>query len=550
MSFMKGLAFAATLFFFSVSVHAERFAVVLKDSKRIESIQSLQFLSASPKLHINSSLDVEFNEGSSSVDKVLPGLNALILESDLDLETQLQENPEVAFVEKEVFYPAPLPIPNFKPTTEWDLALLLENSELAPAPGLPEGLKTIRVPEVWKKSHHGEGAEVMVLDTGIDEKHPVFLGKVLGTRNLMTDDNNENGVDVDGHGTHVAGTILASKTLSGFAGVAPGAQIYSGKVCSAMGCSNIAVAEGLNWASELKVDVVNLSLGGHFGSQLEKLAIERAEKAGVVVVAASGNFGTDSVSYPAAFPEAIAVGAVDGDLKRGRFSQFGPELDVVAPGVEVVSSVPVGTGRVSHVIFELEGKKRFNIPSRAFGDSSDALNTKKGEVVYASLGRSEDYSQLNVENKIVLVRRGDISFAEKLTQALARGAQALLVVNNEPGLISGSIGDGEEKTLIPVLMLEKALGETAIKALNQGKKVRSEIRTLISNYAAHTGTSMAAPHVAGVVALMKAANPSLTPQQVREILAETSTPLGPNVKNEYGRGLINAELAVKKALEL
>jgi len=88
-----------------------------------------------------------------------------------------------------------------------------------------------------------------------------------------------------------------------------------------------------------------MSLGGGFMTAAEQDALKKADTVGVSIVAASGNDGTEKVSYPAALSTAVAVGAVDVNLKKADFSQYGPELAIVAPGVDVVSTVPRGTGR-------------------------------------------------------------------------------------------------------------------------------------------------------------------------------------------------------------
>ncbi len=143
---------------------------------------------------------------------------------------------------------------------------------------------------------------------------------------------------------------------AGFTGVAPQAKILMGRVCSEQGCSNVAIAQGINWGITEKVDVISMSLGGMWSTPAERDAVLKADKAGVTVVAASGNNGSGKVSFPAALPSVIAVGAIDNTLKKADFSQYGPELAVVAPGVAVVSSVPQGTGREASVEISMDNK--------------------------------------------------------------------------------------------------------------------------------------------------------------------------------------------------
>jgi serine protease len=99
---------------------------------------------------------------------------------------------------------------------------------------------------------------------------------------------------------------------------------------------------------------------------------------------------------------------------------------------------------------------------------------------------------------------------------------------------------------VPGMMIEQSVGEAAKAKLLVGQKVIGTLQTIATDYAPFDGTSMATPHVAGVIALIKAANPRLTPTEVRALLATTSTNLGPQL--EYGAGIVNAEAAVNKAL--
>ena len=146
--------------------------------------------------------------------------------------------------------------------------------------------------------------------------------------------------DDDGHGTHVASTIAeATNNSLGMAGLAYGVTIMPIKACVSLpwfdeelvGCPTVAIADGIDYARSNGAKVVNLSLGGSFPSQAERAAVQRAAAANLVLVAASGN-EDGPVGYPAAFDEVIAVGAVNGSRQRAFYSNFGAELDLVAPG--------------------------------------------------------------------------------------------------------------------------------------------------------------------------------------------------------------------------
>ena len=114
--------------------------------------------------------------------------------------------------------------------------------------------------------------------------------------------------------------------------------------------------------------------------------------------------------------------------------------------------------------------------------------------------------------------------------------------------MQGSLSEDGTLLNIPVVMIEKTEGEALADALSRGGAATAALKTLPSDYASFDGTSMATPHVAGVVALIRAANKKLTPAQVRSILTSTAKPLSPNDTNQYGSGIVQADAAVRKAV--
>lgn len=199
------------------------------------------------------------------------------------------------------------------------------------------GLSTYGVPEQWRKSR-GEGIKVAVLDTGIEEEHPDLQGAVEAARDFT---GSRRGVrDAVGHGTHVAGTIGARQNGVGVIGVAPGCRLLVGKVLGDSGSgSGASVAAGIDWARESGADLISMSLGSpHFDREMAE-AVERALGAGVLVICAAGNDGVnDSVNFPARMKRTLAVGAVDRNGRVTRFSSRGPEVDICAPGQDVLST--------------------------------------------------------------------------------------------------------------------------------------------------------------------------------------------------------------------
>lgn len=498
----------------------------------------------------------------------LDGLNSVVVKVEDKAEVEaLRKNAAVEFVDKEVFYFPPKPVLGMTKSQNY--------SPMATSRGMektPWGILAVRAPEAWNLTGGGAGARVLILDTGIDKDHPSLVRNFEAGQNFMEDDPrcSQKGpysfFDHEGHGTHVAGTIAGSLDTTGFSGVAPQAKVSMGRVCGVVmnpfegqcssGCSNIAVAQGINWGVQQKVDVVSMSLGGASASPSERRAVQMALQAGVTLVAASGNGAQDAsgnpvydrVSYPAALQGVIAVGAIDINKQKASFSQYGPELAIVAPGVDVVSSVPRGTGMDPEVKISLGQQSFVLVKSTTFQGSFAPVQPVMNEMAFAGLGKAEDFARVDVKGKFALVQRGEIMFAEKATNAIKAGAKGLVVFNNAPGLIRGSITSDGSTLPIPVFMVEQQVGEAIVKALQGGHQARASLVVIATNYASFDGTSMATPHVAGVVALMKAANKNLTPAQVKEILMGTATPLQPNTNNQLGAGLVDAARAVEMSI--
>lgn len=204
------------------------------------------------------------------------------------------------------------------------------------------------VPDVWKDTE-GEGINVAILDTGCDCQHADLRacnGSYTCIPRLKKPGSGNAGVaDGDGHGTHVSGIIAARNNTIGIVGLAPKCNIFPIKVLDDSGSGSIEwVVEGLNRVLQgrknKKFDVVNMSLGSTEGDPRLRKALQRLYEAGIPVVCAAGNAGTKQLDYPARYPETIAVGAVDENNLKASFSQMGPNLDFMAPGVSILSTVP------------------------------------------------------------------------------------------------------------------------------------------------------------------------------------------------------------------
>lgn len=209
------------------------------------------------------------------------------------------------------------------------------------------GINRVHAPAAWPLTE-GKGVKVAVIDTGIDTGHPELSGSVDGGYSAITKtENPADYQDDNGHGSHVAGTIAAKKDGKGVVGVAPKARLYAVKVLDADGSGNLSdVIDGIVWAAKNKMDVANMSLGAPVDSEAMKRAVRFARGSGVVVVAAAGNSG-GSVGFPGAYEDTIAVAASDSADKLAGFSSRGPEVDFIAPGVDVLSA-KMGGGFASY----------------------------------------------------------------------------------------------------------------------------------------------------------------------------------------------------------
>lgn len=200
---------------------------------------------------------------------------------------------------------------------------------------MPWGVKRVNAGAAWSRTM-GQGVKVGIIDTGMDYTHPDLKANYAGGYNAL--DASKTPLDDNGHGTHVAGTVGAVSDGAGVVGVAPKASLYAVKVLNAQGSGSYSgIVDGIQWAVNNKMNVVNMSLGSPSGSPAIQKAVEAAYKAGVTLVMAAGN-DSGPVNYPAKYPQAIAVAASDSADKIASFSSRGPEIAVIAPGVAVYST--------------------------------------------------------------------------------------------------------------------------------------------------------------------------------------------------------------------
>ena len=195
-------------------------------------------------------------------------------------------------------------------------------------------------------TYTGDGITVAIIDTGINYNHPDLAANYVGGYDFVNNDNEP--LDDNGHGTHVSGTVAAVADGNGVIGTSPTAGLYGLKVLDSAGSGYYSdIAAAIQWAANNGIHIASLSLGGSSDSQTLHDAIIAADDAGLLIIAAAGNDGNppgkgDNMSYPAKYNEVLSVGATDQNDNRASFSSTGNELDIMAPGVSILSTYQDG----------------------------------------------------------------------------------------------------------------------------------------------------------------------------------------------------------------
>lgn len=228
---------------------------------------------------------------------------------------------------------------------------------------LPWGIERVNATAVWDTDGNmevdlgavaGSGINIVVIDTGLDYTHPDLVDRYGGGYDFVNNDPDP--MDDHRHGTHVSGTIAATDNVLGVIGVAPHSTIYALKALNAKGRGSTRdVIRSILWAIDNGMDVISMSVGSDLPSLLLKRACDAAYEAGIVLVASTGNDGRWRAGFPAAYRSVIGVGAINENNKLAYFSNKGLGLELVAPGVNVNSTVPVGTGPQAHDYALLDG---------------------------------------------------------------------------------------------------------------------------------------------------------------------------------------------------
>jgi serine protease len=461
---------------------------------------------------------------------IIPAVAARL---DVNQVEELSKNPNIAYIEPDYKIFAlseinePLqPLSNIEP--------------LASTQTIPYGINMVNAPLVWP-SAKGAGARVAVLDTGISMYHP-DRGNVVNSVSFAT---NQTGAiipveDLIGHGTHTSGTIAAADNDIGVIGVAPQADLLIAKVMDNTGSGQDSwLISGIDWAVSNNAKVISMSLGGYDYSQALDDACAAAFDAGTLLVAAAGNDNVSTPLYPAALPSVISVAAVDQSKNKASFSNYGPTIALAAPGVSVYSTIPVAVDSTvtANAIWSSTSHQANII-------TGTNLGTVSGQICNCGLATGTDPQDScpdSVAGNIAHIRRGIITFAQKVAYAQSKGAIGVIISNNVSGNFNGTLNNGSPLIVVSISQADgnnlQALAQTGITG---SASVNS------NPYAYYSGTSMACPHVAGVAALIFAANPiDISPLEVRDILFNSAQDIGtPGRDDIYGYGLVDAYAAL------
>jgi len=415
----------------------------------------------------------------------------------------------------------------------------------------------------YQSGYDGSGIIISIIDTGIDLNHPDLDGQIIGGYDFV--DNDDMPEDINGHGTQVAGIIAANGNLKG---IAPNSKILMYKVSEdGESVPSNLIIKAIEKSIEDGADIINISLGINQTNTKIDQAVNKAIKNNIFVVTAAGNFGPElsTIGSPGINPNAITVGATFNNVTSSLVSTF-----------------------------EIEGKT-FNVfPMVGTQALTDPITS---QIIFGKYGKVDDLLGNNFEGSILLIQRGSdiegeiVYFSDKEKNAANVGARAIIVYNNEPGIFFGEliheyVDEGYEPT-IPALSVSRDDGLIIKEILQSDTKGTLDVfyhpdfvayfssRGPVSpfyikpdlvapgafinttdtngNYKISSGTSFAAPHVAGTAALILQKNPELTPQEVKSILMTTTDIVYDQFNDRFpidvsGNGRISASNAINAEL--
>jgi len=405
------------------------------------------------------------------------------------------------------------------------------------AQSTPYGISMVQADQVSDSvaSASNGGKKVCIIDSGLDLPHE-DMGAQGGTINGTNDSGTGNWFDNGGpHGTHVAGTIGALNNGVGVRGViGSDVSIHVVKVFNAAGWGySSSLASAITTCANNGANVINMSLGGSGSNTTEQNAIQAVYDNGVLLIAAAGNDGvaantTDALSYPASYDSVMSVAAVDSTKALADFSQKNSQVEIAGPGVDVLSTYPMGTGSVAELSV---GSTGYSI------NGMENQGAATGALYNFATGESVDSG---ASGKVCLIQRGNISFHDKVKNCQDSGGVGSIIYNNVAGALGATLGTSNTTT-IPSVSASQADGNSMLSQI--GSSTTINIGT--GNYNKISGTSMASPHVAGVAALVWSHHASCTNDEIRNVLNLTAEDLGATGRDvKFGFGLVQTKDAI------
>lgn len=459
------------------------------------------------------------------IEHEIHGANAMAVSLPASALNALARNPNVEYVEAdELRYP--LALDSASTGTPYALGQRV-----------PYGVTLVQADQL--SGANAGNRKICIIDSGYDRTHEDLdkdadvTGEYdSGTGWWYTDENH--------HGTHVAGTISAlNQAGTGVVGVISSGNIklHIVKVFNAAGWAySSTLATAANKCKAAGANVISMSLGGARANKTEQRAFDSLYAGGILNVAAAGNDGTTAISYPAGYASVVSVAALDQNKAWASFSQYNSKVELAAPGVGVLSTVPMGSGSssalsVGATVYApggMEGSPRLSVsaPLADFGLGGAAMpGTMSG--------------------KVCLIQRGTYDFATKVSNCQSSGGVGAVVYNNAAGGYGGTLGT--TVTSIPSVTASDVEGATMKNQLGQ----TAALSVTPSNYAYYDGTSMATPHVSAVAALVWSLNLNCTAAQLRASLDKSALDLGTAGRDtRYGYGLVQAKAADTRIKQL
>ena len=417
----------------------------------------------------------------------------------------------------------------------------------------PWGLSAVQAEQL---SDAAAGAlSVCIIDSGYQSSNPDLSGNnASGTNNPGTGNWYQAG---GSHGTHVAGTIAAVNNSIGVKGVLPNTKInlHIVKVFNEAGWGYSSdLVSAVDTCVNNGADVVNMSLGGPSSSVSERNGLEAATAAGVLLVAAAGNDGNASLSYPASYDTVMAVAAVDENSQHAEFSQYTPQVEISGPGEAILSTV-AGDGRLGGLsVGSTSYTSQGIVPQSRYVQSGGnyVVTNVNGSVsgVLGACSRSgSSYSCGSMSGKICVAERNanqsgssypEVNAAKACADA---GASGVIVYSNSsrPGLQNPFLVDATASVDVPSVSVNRAVGQALLSRLGQTANLSVSAN---QDYAYYNGTSMATPHVTAVAALAWSNNLSCSAAEVRNALVTTALDLDVAGRDDRtGYGMVQAKAA-------